>query len=720
MITGLIAASFSLLALAFLIQPLLGIERRIYRQIPAALTGAASTLLAVAGGASMNRERPVVMSLGGFLEIGRQALVIDHLSGMFLVLVSVIAVAVSACYISYAGSHGLQHSRWSGSLYALLIASVTSVLLAGDVFVFLFAWEILSLSFYGLVAVGASSPSLVRSVGTIRSSADSFHHREDRILARKGFASQVARDPEASWITLGASKIGGASLLLGLLLAAVHAGSMSFAMWHGLGHGDIQQVVWALLVVGFGAKIGLVPFEAWMPRGYVAATGLSRAAMAGIAVNVGFYGFWRFLGLLGYPPAWLDVIVLVLGALTAIGGIAFATVQSDLGRVLAYSSVENSGIIITAFGVALTGATTNEVPLVAVGLLAATSQVVAHALGKSLTFAATAHLELASGSLSLDDMKGLGHQVPYVRAAFAVGAASLAGLPPSIGFVSEWFVLEALMQQFRVHDLPLRLALATAGAAVALTVGFAALAFLRILGLTILGKGKRAAYASGGEGVASRWGLGVLALGCLGLAAITPWEFRFIARGLSQLVPVNVVQQALRSPFVLQPVFSGFSILSPSWLWITMPLLLVVVVLAALLLSGGRYISVRKVRPWRSATLERSESFSYTSFAFANPARHILANILGARKQVSQIDLAPFDEAELGESTVPVWTFYSRTVHEHTVTDPVVRYLLQPVRKMLLFISKQAKCLQSGKLALYITYMLIALLGLLAVVASLR
>jgi hypothetical protein len=276
------------------------------------------------------------------------------------------------------------------------------------------------------------------------------------------------------------------------------------------------------------------------------------------------------------------------------------------------------------------------------------------------------------------------------------------------------------MQQFRVHDLPLRLALATAGAAVALTVGFAALAFLRILGLTILGKGERAAYARGGEGIASKGGLGILALGCLGLAAITPWEFRFIARGLSQLVPVDVVQQALRSPFVLQPVFSGVSILSPAWLWSTRPLLFVVVVLAALLFSGGRYMSVRRVRPWRSATLGRSGSFSYTSFAFANPARHILANILGARKRVSRIDLAPFDEAELGEPPVPVWTSYSRTVYEHTVTDPVVRYLLQPARKILLSISKQARRLQSGKLALYITYMLIVLLGLLAVAASLR
>ena len=213
---------------------------------------------------------------------------------------------------------------------------------------------------------------------------------------------------------------------------------------------------------------------------------------------------WRTLALLGRPPGWLAGIVLLLGGFSALLGIAHAAVQNRLSRVIAYSSVENSGLIITGFGVALTGAAVGDQRLVAVGLLAATLQMVAHTAAKSLLFSSAAGIEAVGGSDDLEVLRGMGRRAPWSGIGLAVGSLTLAGLPPTAGFVSEWFLLESLMQQFRVTALGGRLTLALAGAAVALTAGFAGVTFVRLVGMVVLGAygGRVAPRAQGGLAVA--------------------------------------------------------------------------------------------------------------------------------------------------------------------------------------------------------------------------
>jgi hydrogenase-4 component B len=162
---------------------------------------------------------------------------------------------------------------------------------------------------------------------------------------------------------------------------------------------------------------------------------------------VGFYGLWRTLGLLGAPPGWLAGVLLVAAAVTAILGIAHAAVATQLPRVIAYSSVENTGLIVAGFGVALTGAATHDSRLVAAGLLAATLQVITHTVAKSVLMLTGARIELAMGTGDLDRLRGAGRRVPWSGTGFAVAALTLAGLPLTAGFVSEWFLLESLMQQ---------------------------------------------------------------------------------------------------------------------------------------------------------------------------------------------------------------------------------------------------------------------------------
>jgi NADH:ubiquinone oxidoreductase subunit 5 (subunit L)/multisubunit Na+/H+ antiporter MnhA subunit len=392
-------------------------------------------------------------------------------------------------------------------------------------------------------------------------------------------------------------------------------------------------------------------------------------------------------------------------------GITFAGVQSRLSRVIAYSSIENAGLIVTAYGVALTGTIMRSELLVAMGLLAATLQTVAHAIAKSALFISLANIESEAGTDDLDALRGVGKRLRWSGAAFGAGAVTLAGLPPTIGFVSEWFILEALMQQFRVPGLALRLGLASAGALVALTTGLAALAFLRVLGLTFLGKPSAQLAGAKETGLFGRIALVALGIGCLGLAAVSPWEVRYIARGLSPLVPRAATAQALKSPWVLQPVFHGFSILSPSWLWVAMPTAFTAVFIGALALSRGRYLRVRRVPAWHSATSGVEGPSSYSAFGFANPLRHVLGNVLGTRRTVDLV-MTTDDDPSSHESA----HLETRT----RVIEPVETYLYRPLRRAALGIARAAKRLQSGHLNAYVAYMLLALLAALAITAALR
>ena len=327
---------------------------------------------------------------------------------------------------------------------------------AQDAFTALFGWETLTLAFYLLAGSERNKPG------------------------RAG----------AAQVTFAFGKVSGAALLIGLLLLATRSHSILLASFTHVPGGAARTTAEVLLLGGFAVKAGLVPFQVWLPRGYSAAPGPARAIMAGVCVNVAFYGMWRTLALIGRAPGWLTGGLLVLGALSALLGIAHAAVQNRLSRVIAYSSIENTGLIVTGFGVALTGAATGDRRLVAAGLLAATLQVVAHTVAKSLLFTSVAGIEAATGHDDLEELRGRGRGGRGTRWSgfgLAVGSLTLAGLPPTVGFVSEWFLLESLMQQFRVPGLGYRLVLALAGAAVALTVGFAGVTFVRLVGLICLG-----------------------------------------------------------------------------------------------------------------------------------------------------------------------------------------------------------------------------------------
>ncbi len=725
---AVLAAGLAALAVAAAVDLIGGVRWPRVRAVPYLAGAAGASCLAIAGAAAV-AGRHARLGTGGWLGAGTSGLAADQLSGLFLVIALGAAVPVSLACASWAARPGTVGRRGLGAGYALTLGAVALVMTATDAFTLLLAWELLTVAFY--------------------------------LLA--GFERRRPGRPGAALVTLVFGKISGAALLVGLLLLAVRSGSLELASFTRVGSGAARDTAQILLIGGFAVKVGLIPAQVWLPRGYAAAPGPVRAIMAGVAVNVGFYGLWRTLALLGAPPGWLVGLLLVLAGLTALLGIAHAAVQPRLQRVIAYSSVENSGLILAGYGVALTGAATRDAQLVAVGLLAATLQIIAHTAAKSLLFTSSAVIAPDAGAPdgdNLERLRGSARRLPWSGTGLAVGSLTLAGLPLTAGFAAEWFLLEALMQQFRVPGLGFRLALAVAGAAIALTIGFAGVTFVRLTGLVVLGPPPPGsgpvepgpAAGPGGPGAArerdygwlGRAAIVILSLGCLATAALLPLVIRVLAAGLAPVVPAAVTSGARKSPWVVQPVFSGFSILSPSWLWVVMPLLALAVLLFARLAGGTRLTRVRRVPAWRSATAGVEGADCYTAAGFANPTRRVLATVLHSQSELRPLSpasgvpgsapggpgsapgSAPGEggpELVAGESnqepaTAPVPRPGPRLGYTADVVEVVETYLYRPALRPVMALVRTAKRLQSGRLDAYLAYMLIALVALLALVAA--
>ena len=773
---AVLAAGLAGLAAAGVTDVIAGVRWARLRSVPYLAGTAGAACLTVAGAGAV-AGHPARLGAGGWLGPGTTGLSADRLSGLFLLLAFGAAVPVSLAFASWAVRPGAVGRRGLGAGYALTLGAVALVMTATDAFTMLLSWELLTVAFY--------------------------------LLA--GFERRRRGRPGAALITLAFGKISGAALLVGLLLLAVRSGSLELASFAQVPGGVARATAQTLLITGFAVKVGLVPFQVWLPRGYAAAPGPARAIMAGVAVNVGFYGLWRTLALLGAPPDWVVGLLLVLAGVTALLGIAHAAVAPGLQRVIAYSSVENSGLILAGYGVALTGAATRDPRLVAAGLLAATLQIVAHTTAKSLLFtasaviapsgrsetgqagrgpgtnasvaepgaaaaviepaaaaaviepaaaaaviepaaaaaviepaaaaaviepaaaaaviepaAAAAVIEPAAGSDGnedgdgngdgLDGLRGCARRLPWSGTGLAIGSLTLAGLPLTAGFAAEWFLLEALMQQFRVPGLGFRLVLAVAGAAIALTIGFAGVTFVRLTGLVALGpppaSSGSGATAERDYGWLGRVAIVILSVGCIAAAALLPLVIRVLAAGLSPAVPGAVTSGALKSPWVVQPVFSGFSILSPSWLWVAMPLLALAVLAFTRLAGGTRMTRVRRVPPWRSATAGVEGADCYTATGFANPTRRVLATVLH-----TQSELRPLSPA--AGTGGPRQRPGPRLGYTSDVIEVVEAYLYRPVLRPVMALVRAAKRLQCGRLDAYLAYMLIALVALLALVTAL-
>lgn len=649
---GVYIAGMLLLAAAVLLP-------RLDTRIALLVAAAGSGLLAAVGFAAAAHWTSATINLGSWLAFGPAHLRADGLAGIFLALTGATGAAVSIALLER------RPAKLPTALHALILLAVATAIGVDQAFVFVLAWETITLSLYLLAASARERPGALLS----------------------------------AYIGGSLAKLGGACLLAAFALLYGKTGSFAFHTWATAGGLDAaRSVAFMLLLIGFGSKIGLIPSQVGLPPLYTAAPAATAATVA-IAYNVGFYGLWRLVfDTLGPGPAWWGELVLVLGALSALVGILYAVAQDEIARFLGYSSIEHGGIILLGFGVALLGQSVHQPALAAAGLLAATLHLIMHGIAKPLAFLAAERVTDATRARELRPLGGLAPRLPRTAIAFGLAVLSLAAMPPFGGFVSEWFTFEALLQSFRLDSTVARLIMALAAAILALTAGIGLLAFAKLCGGIFLGRARTLLAHLREPGPS----LGILALSAVALllGAVAPWEIRWLGRGLHQTLGFDPASSTISFPLVLGPVYKHFSVLAPTWLALGIATFIVASALLVRLLLRP---PVRRAPVWLSGTAPEVALVQYTPDSYANPIRVVLAGLYRFR-----LTLVPIPNSHPPENAV-----------QTQITPAFEAYLYRPLARAGLWLNETARRLQSGRLGTYLLYILIVLIAALALIPAL-
>lgn len=618
--------------------------------------GTVSVLRVLTGGPPVSLRIPWDVPYGAF-SVG-----IDALSAFFLLVVFVVsgvAAIYGGEYLLRAPGHG--SARRLGSawfFYNLLVAAMAMVLAARNGVLFLVAWEVMALASYFLVT----------------------------------FEDDDAAVCDAGRTYLVATHLGTAFLLALFALLGSAAGSFDFDRFAAAGplSPTLAGALFLLGVVGFGGKAGLVPFHVWLPEAHPAAPSHVSAVMSGAMIQVGVYGLLRLVVLLGPPPLWWGWVLAGLGLVSAGAGVLFALAQHDLKRLLAYSSVENVGIVVLGLGIGMIGLAVGAPVVAVLGFAGGLLHVANHALMKGLLFLGAGAVAQGTGTRAIDRMGGLLRRMPATGGTFLIGSVAICGLPPLCGFTSEFLVYLGGLRGGTAGPVGESLPALAAVAGLSLIGGLSAAAFAKAFGVVFLGEPRTEGAAKAGDaGPAMKLSLGLLAGGSIVAGLASPWlvgGMGPIIAGATGLPPGAVAEglAACTGPLRLIVLVAGVALAAA----------LVLAGLRRRLLSGR---TVERAGTWGSGYARPTARMQYTGSSFVQPLTGAFRAVLGTRRRaVSPSELFP--RAASFATTTP---------------DAVLERIVLPSFAAATRALASLRFLQHGRLNLYMLYIALTLVVLL-------
>jgi hydrogenase-4 component B len=619
---------------------------------------------ALAGGAScMLSGNSRVVTAGGSVVVGSLQLQATSLAGVFVALLGLVAVATAAFVPRY---H--EPGRATGlylAVYNLALLASLAVLAAGGVVTFLVAWESMALLCYLLILRRPRRPEVAGGAFWFLA------------LSETGFVLIVA-----AFVILAAKTH---TMQLDLIAARAH-----------LVPGAWRDTAYLLALAGFGFKAGLVPLHVWLPEAHPVAPADGSAFLSGLVVKLGVYGIALFaFRLLPGGPAWRGILTMAAGAITAAIGILYALNERDIKRFLAYSTIENIGIIVTAFGAAMTFWAYGQHLLWAFLLLAGLYHAANHGSYKTLLFLEAGVVEHATGTRDMDRLGGLAHRMPRASVLTFVGTLGIAALPPFNGFVSEWLIFQGLFQGFRTGSHLIAILIVVAAATLGLTGGLAIYAFVRSFGIPFLGMPRTRQAAAASETRQPVAGPALLAVACAALAIGAPVMLTAMARAMRTVTGVTLRPVLLPGNLTVIPAHTDFSGFSPTYL--TVFLLAVLTVPALIYLAGRPRADSLTVPVWDGGMVDFRPRMQYSAMTFSAPTRVTFDALY--RPSVS-IRRASDDPAGR-----------SGPVHYESQAAPVFhRYLYRPVIRAVEWLADFVRPIQSGDVNLYLFYVFAAVL----------
>jgi hydrogenase-4 component B len=616
-----------------------------------ALQTAGMTLLGAAGMAALVGDETAG---AGFTSAVAPAFGLDALSGFFLALLAITSVPTLVYARTYLQQGGAP--RALGALTAAFLLALTGVLVARDLTTFLAFWELMTL-------VPAAAILVARRDAGVRAAVFSY---------------------------LAITHLGSCGVWIALLTLA-DAGAIGDPAALAASGAGTQTLVAICALVGFGTKAGVIPLHSWLPRAHPVAPAHLSALMSGLMLKVALYGLIRVLfEWLGATPRWLGIALLALGLLSALGGVVWALVQTELKQLLAYSSIENVGIVMLGLGASLLFADAGQPLWAALAFAAALLHIANHAIFKVLLFLGAGAFERAAGTLELDRMGGLLRRMPQAGGAFLVGALAIAGLPPLNGFASEWLTLQSLAHLGFGGPLGVALAAAVAFAGLAMTAALALLCFVKVIGLVLLGPARSERAAAAVEApIAMRAGMIALALACV-LLGILPG---LVVPTLAALAPGGEhVPLAHHAGLALPGTGS-------------LPALALAIALAGLTAALVRLRGTRRAvaQPTWACGQPLVPALNWSSAGFTKPLRLVLDTVLRPRREVEVVHEGGMVQRIRYSGEVPA-------LAETQLYEPVVRAGLRG--------AALARRLQTGNVRTYAAYLLALVVGLLVLAAG--
>jgi hydrogenase-4 component B len=590
---------------------------------------------------------------------------LDPLAAFFLMVIGATSAGVSAFAAGYFRKGEGTPPGLLCLEYHLFLASMALIVLADDAYAFMVMWETMALSSFFLVTA---------------------NHR-------------IAEIRRAGYLYLLVAHVGAIAILLTFGVLQANTGDYTFANMRAQHLSPFWgSVAFGLAVFGFGAKAGIVPLHVWLPEAHPAAPSPVSALMSGVMLKTAIYGLLRVcFDLVGMQLWWWGVVLLAIGLATALAGVVFAAVQVDMKRLLAYSSIENIGLLVAGIGLALLFAAYRMKPVAALALTATLYHVASHAAFKSLLFLGTGSVLHATSERNLGRLGGLLRYMPWVGWATLVGALASAGLPPLGGFVSEWLLMQSFLFTPGLPNPFLNMLIPIVAALIALVAALAGYTMVKFYGVIFLGRPREEKLSEAHDaGRYERVGMAWLLLACVVLG-LAPIQFIQAIDAVTQrLVGAGIGAAVAQHGWLLAPTTIERASYGPVIFLFGVAASFALTFVMVRRLYHGR---VRRAPPWDCGFPAQTARMQDTAEGFGQPIRQIFEPFFRMERELP----TPFDK---------------QPRYRVVVEDPIWHALYLPIAALVMRVSKVVGLLQQGRIAVYLLYSFITLVATLIMVKA--
>ncbi len=615
-------------------------------------------------------NKPATLELPVPLPFGHFYLQMDGLSTLMIGMIAVLGFVASLYSIFYLEQYDERNLGVLGFFTNLFIAMMMLVVTVANAFYFLVFWEMMTVASYFLVI----------------------------------FESEKKETIRAGYLYMLVAHAGGALIMVSFFLFFASAGSFDFAAFRQAQLSPaLRNVIFLLAFIGFGAKAGMVPLHIWMPGAYSAAPSHVSALMASVMKKTAIYGILRVcVDLLGASVLWWGLLVLAFGALSAVLGVLFALAERNLKRMLAYSSVENVGIILLGIGTGMLGLATQQAVVALLGFLAALYHALNHSFFKGLLFLGAGALDYRLHTRDLNEMGGLARRMPWTGLAFLTGALAVAAIPPFNGFVSEWFTYQAFFNLSSDPNFAVRVFAPLCAVLLSLAGALAAMLYIKAYGSAFSGPAHSQPASQAQEVPGTMLtSMYILVVGCLALGLGAPLVAPYLMQVAASLP--GATSMTVANGVWVYPANISQAILSTPLIAILLLGLLTVPFVILVVYGGFKAGRRTVVDPW-TCGYGYSPKMSISASSFDQPIRTTFRSLYALRPLIQK----PLD-------ATAAW---SKRLREGIVgAEPLLEsWITRPTRWAVQYLGEHIQALQMGDIRVYCLYIILTLAVLLIVI----